>query len=69
MEQNKLEDVTKNTKPTIIRPTKNHPPKSWLIKIESKASWELIWDLIENQTFWYHENIMTSPHTKNSKTD
>jgi hypothetical protein len=27
-EQNKLEDVTKNTKPKIVRPTKNHPPKS-----------------------------------------
>jgi len=33
-EKNELEDVTKNTKPKTIRPTKSHPPE--LQHIETK---------------------------------
>ncbi len=42
-EQNKLEDITKNTKLEIGRPIKNHP--SEIITIEPKTSWEVMWDL------------------------
>jgi hypothetical protein len=64
-----LEDIAKNAKLKTIWPNKNHPLKLWRIKIELKTSWELIWDPTENQTFWYHEIVMTSPHTRKSKID
>jgi hypothetical protein len=44
-EQNKLEDITKNTKLETVRPTKNHLSKLWCIKIKLETSLELIWDL------------------------
>jgi hypothetical protein len=64
-----MEDVTKNIEPKIVKPIKNHRPKLWHIKIELETSCEPIWDPIENQVFWYHETIVTSPHAKESKID
>jgi hypothetical protein len=34
----KLEDVTKNNKPKIKLPIKNHPPKLWWIKIVRRTN-------------------------------
>jgi hypothetical protein len=50
-EQNKLEDVTKNTEPKTIQPTRNYPPKLQRIKIKSKTPQEPIWDPIEKTLF------------------
>jgi hypothetical protein len=30
---------------------------------------ELIWDPTKNETFWYYENVVTSPHVKKSEID
>jgi hypothetical protein len=46
-----LEDVTKNNKPKIIQPIKNHPPKLKCIKIELKIPWEPIWDPTGKKSF------------------
>jgi hypothetical protein len=64
-EENELEDVTKNTWLKTIWPTINHPLELRCIKIELETP--MIWDLIENKVFWYHEIVMTSPHAKEKK--
>ncbi len=48
-EQNELEDVTKNIKSKIVRPTKNHPLELWRIMIKTKTPHELIWDLAKKK--------------------
>jgi hypothetical protein len=68
-EENKLEDVIENTKPKLIWPTRNHPPKLWCIKIELETSWKPIWDPTKDKVFWYHETIVTNPHARKKKID
>ncbi len=70
-EQNELKNVIKNIEPKDKQPITNHPPKLWHIKIELETSRELIWDYIENQNqaFWYHEIVVSSPHIRENKID
>jgi hypothetical protein len=63
-EQDHFVDITKKSKPKNCRPTKNHPPKLRRVATKLKISWEPIWDLTKNQTFWYHKTILSNPHVK-----
>jgi hypothetical protein len=47
MGSKKLEDITKNIKPKIVRPTKNHPPKLQDIKTKPKTPHKPIWNPME----------------------
>jgi hypothetical protein len=64
-----MEDVTKNIEPKIVRPIRNHQSELWHIKTKPKTSQEPIWDPTENQVFWYHETIVTSPNAKENEID
>jgi hypothetical protein len=68
-EKNKLKDIIENIELKMIRPIGNHPLKLRHIKTKPKTSRDLIWDPIENKTFWYHETLVTSPHTRESEID